>query len=313
MKVFEARNKKELLYSLLICLSGRDSNFRIVNLSGFNIPSLKFDVGLVDVKYDTTIDKIKYHVLGECYARDADELFIFHDFSPLLRGAKSSKVTLIEHGLVNYFESQDIFNQMSKLSRFFYCILSATVSGRNDKIESVLVQHPEALPGDIFNKGKFLDIFKLWNEIDEEDQYELNRIFGYSSPSCKCSLIITQNLELFDGFSDLDKIDLYSDIISNQVHSGEILVKKHPLENTIYSEYFPDVIEVDGSYPLELLLLNDLDKIEQVITLFSSAALSFIGYLPVVWLGTNGHSKLNYIEHTVRLPIAIQRKINEYR
>ncbi|WP_342343065.1 glycosyltransferase family 52 [Shewanella salipaludis] len=311
--VYEARNSKELLYSVILACSNVGREALILNLSSFTFPENIFDIRVLHIPYQTTMDKIRYHLFGYKFLSGVEHAFVFHDFSPIVRISFPMRPSLVEHGLVNYLEKEDIYGAMPIIPRFLSKLISGSVCGRNKKISSIYAHFPRALPSDIINKGVALDIIGKWSAMPLEVKAIVNSIFGYKSPESNFSLLVTQPIEIFDGISEKDKINIYTDVANTfSSNDGKLLLKRHPLETTQYSSYIKDAEMLEGEFPLELLMLNDIEKVNKVVTLFSSAVIPFIGLNEVVWLGGYRQDALVTASEMAKLPKLLMDMVTQY-
>jgi len=304
MNIFEVRNSREFLFSLLLGLNHK-CNFKILNLSGVEfdadlLKSFKGMVGICNIKYRTFFDKLRYNLFNSnvdiLCNNSVDSIFVFHESSPFIVSSYKYKVDchLIEHGLINYEENEEIIRRMSCSSKLLCNIFrKGKTSGRSPNVKSIYLLHPEYAPLDIRKKCVKFNLRHLWKKLPNEVQSNILATFDFDDVQLKdkYSLLLTQPIEVYSELSEADKVTIYKKVLDNYAN-GEILIKPHPLETTPYELFFPTATVSRGTYPVELLAIIKNNPPDTVLTLFSTAAFAFEGESRVLWLSNIGNEKL---------------------
>ena len=88
-------------------------------------------------------------------------------------------------------------------------------------------------------------------------------------------MLLTQPLNEDNNCTEEDKIKGYALLLKEHAFSEtHLIIKPHPKENTDYQKYFPNATIIDKDFPIELMVLLNIN-VNNVITLFSTAASIF--------------------------------------
>ena len=144
----------------------------------------------------------------------------------------------------------------------------------------------------IKNKCLELDLTSYWRTLSEQMKSNIYSLFNYEEISLDKGffLLLTQPIELYSKLSEMDKINIYKEILDKYADVN-ILIKPHYLETTSYEHYFPNVTVFRGSYPIELLAMN-INNPGTVLTLFSTGALAFEKRSKVLWFSNYNKKEL---------------------
>ncbi|HID0816182.1 exopolysaccharide biosynthesis protein [Clostridium botulinum] len=181
----------------------------------------------------------------------------------------AKKVKLIEDGANLY-----VMRKPSKLSRLVkkYIYRRDLEFYKDEKVTEIMVQFPEKYPKHLSNKLVYLDLNSMVNKIDFGVQKNIVNVFvdklNMYDFKNKSLLILSQPLSEDGYIKEEEKIELYKHIIDTYGQGYNIILKKHPREKTIYN--FPQVLELDGSFPSEVFKLLDI-KFEKAIGICTGA------------------------------------------
>lgn len=200
---------------------------------------------------------------------------------------KNKNIILYEHGVVNY---QEHFYGLTQFIKKIFFKMEQPY-GRNKNVKEIYLKFPSNSPKDIAHKVKKLDLSYLIGKLTKYDINLIYKIFEISLTIEENSfLLLTQPMEV-QGCPISEKINIYSNILEE--YKGEkIYIKPHPLENKNFYSLLSDKGTIlESNFPIEILLLNGT-KFKKVITMYSSAATSFIGICDVIFFGTEKYQNL---------------------
>ena len=103
-------------------------------------------------------------------------------------------------------------------------------------------------------------------------------------------LLLTQPLSEDGTLSEKEKIEIYSEILSNY-DLKDIVIKVHPREKLNYRNIFPEVEILDEYFPVELFKIFNIEP-EKVITIFSSAVFGIAKRENIDFYGTEINEKI---------------------
>ena len=188
---------------------------------------------------------------------------------------KSKGYILLEDGNINYQihktskKMSDYFKEMIKLKNPFY-----KPYGYSKKIKKIYLTGLAAIPKEIENKVEIINLKKLWELKTKKEQQEILEVFGFNREILekvkeKNIILFTQPLSEDGIFSEQEKINLYSKIIS-KYPSEKLVLKSHPREKTSYTKKFKEILVLEQSFPAEIFELLGIN-FDRAITLFSTA------------------------------------------
>ena len=103
-------------------------------------------------------------------------------------------------------------------------------------------------------------------------------------------LLLTQPLSEDGTLSEKEKIEIYSEILSNY-DLKDVVIKVHPREKLNYRNIFPEVEILDEYFPVELFKIFNIEP-EKVITIFSSAVFGIAKRENIDFYGTEINEKI---------------------
>lgn len=167
--------------------------------------------------------------------------------------------------------------------------------GLDERLNTIYMSGVRKIPNILLNKKiRTFNLEKLWNQRKDEDKEKILSFFNNNidleNLKNKKILLLTQPLSEDSLISEKEKIEIYSKILK-KYNIKEVIIKKHPREQTEYSKYFGNACILEEKIPIELLTLNNF-KIEKVITLFSTAIFNFNKEIKIDFYGTKVHPKL---------------------
>ena len=168
--------------------------------------------------------------------------------------------------------------------------------GRDSFIKEILVQQPQRVPVNISHKAKRIDYGDLVQSLTAVEKQKLVEVFMKEAVSLEGVfprlLLLTQPLSE-DGFiSEEYKIALYERIISEYGEGFKIYLKPHPRELTDYLTCFENIELIPGSFPIELLNVNDSLHFDRGVTIFSTSLNNFKWVDEKVFLGIDWDDQL---------------------
>lgn len=186
-----------------------------------------------------------------------------------------NKMCVIGDGLGLYYPSK--FEEPSLWGKILQSIFGIITKphGRGKHCDSILYTGmlPLSLPDKKLIK---INPAQLWNEDVEKQRMILN-LFDLNQQDLemfkgKDIIIFTQHLELIMSMEN--KIKIYQDVIS-QFDNKKIIIKTHPLEDTDYGFYFPNVACFTKPLPMELITFMGI--IPKIVVTYNSAAVFNFG------------------------------------
>ncbi len=220
---------------------------------------------------------------------------------------KNKKFSMIEGGSLTYILVP------SKLSIFKKKIMKNGFieNGYDEIVEEVYAISPEKLPKILRNKSVKIDINKISENLSSNSIEAIFKVFNFKvsfEKKEKKVLIITQSLYV-EGLveSEIDKIEIYKDLISKIPKEYKVFIKVHPRENTDYTKHFKGVVVFPKMFPAELFLLLKKDTFDIGYTLFSTA-LSNLDYC----VSDRRFVALDYIDKIIKNQEIIKETIKLY-
>lgn len=151
-------------------------------------------------------------------------------------------------------------------------------------------------------KGKPIKIFNLekeWNDSSESKKKLILNIFDISPKDLdilksKKIILLTQAFYSDKMVTEEEQVDIYRKILLNYNHN-EVIIKPHPRDHINYSKLFPDILLFEKVVPMQFLSIIGI-HFETVVTVSSSAALSFGDNVKIDWYGNQVHPGILKIE-----------------
>lgn len=213
----------------------------------------------------------------------------------------------LEDGVINYniealltIKNEEGNNSKIKIFRDRFlkrCKRNYKVLGLSEKIKKIYLTELLEIPEIIKPKVEVIKIKEKWDKLSLEERNKLLYIFGLDNKLIEelykvkdKILLITQPFSEDKFISEEEKIGIYKDII-NMYSREKIIIKPHPREKTEYTSIFPEIEVLQGSFPLEILMLLGI-KFKEVVTIYSTAALNFKGVTNINYLGTVNYPKI---------------------
>lgn len=174
------------------------------------------------------------------------------------------KFYLLEDGAGNYVNIDEI-----KEHSINYNYL---VMGFNDRVEKIILTTKLDVDNHIKDKIVRVDLVKLWEEKSLNEKSIIIKIYNLESfnflnfENC----IVTQPFARNNCMTYKEQLELYKKIVLHYSHQNTF-IKVHPLDDFLYSVYFPEYYIMNNRVPLEFLLLV-YSNITKIITINSSVA-----------------------------------------
>jgi hypothetical protein len=200
-------------------------------------------------------------------------------------------MVVIEDGYSNYIhhDSQKRTNTIKgKIKTLVFGNNIIEIFGKGNHCEKIILTGLLAIIDlDIQKKVEYVQPLSLWNKASEEKKNYIISIFDvkkeFISKMQNTSIILlTQPIEEI-GINEEKKISLYKKMIATY-NLDKIVIKVHPRDKTIYSDYFPNYFIFDKPIPTELFSLMGI-RFNKVLTYHSSAALSFPYDIEIIHYG----------------------------
>lgn len=265
-------------------------------------PRLKNIIQFLNYYYNLL--KLKKKLIKEVKFNSSFELYGDMEINYILE--KGNAICRLEDGIGNYTtEFYEDRNTLKKATYFYiervlwFVFFKKRLLDQKEKIEKRINRYYAtnmASPNLKFEfKTERIDLKELWRLKTEEEKKEILEIFNVNADSLKNLknrkiIIFTQPLSEDSIISEKEKIELYSKVLS-KYKEEELIIKPHPRERTRYSEYFKKCLVIEGNFPSELLYFNGIE-ITKVVTLFSTAALTFGKNVEIDFYGTELNEKL---------------------
>lgn len=306
------------VYSLLISIIMKpnlDENLYFFNEDFPEKIINKFKNKIILKKYKENLKLIRYYkvrkhlyeILKENREKLENKEFFIQDhltYSQFFFNNFESKFFLIEDGIGNYLikilegakeekKKTYLYKYMNIIEKYYPTL------GLSKKIQKIYLTGILPIPKLIENKVEVVNIREVWKELSEVKREKILDIFNIKLEKLKYLnklenkvLLITQPLSEDRVITEQEKIEIYQEILEKEKNKI-IYIKSHPRERTdylkIFSKYNIRILEKD--FPLELLSFLEIDFLK-VITLFSTAILSFKGKYEIEFIGTERYKKL---------------------
>jgi len=184
---------------------------------------------------------------------------------------RNKKFSIIEGGSLTYVLIPSRFKIFKK--RFFRN--GFIENGFDNNVEEVYALNPTKLPKVLAKKGVKIDIEKISSKFSKDMINTIFNIFNFNTSlddNKKRALIVTQNI-FTEGYvnTELEKINIYKEIISGVPKEYTIFIKAHPREKTDYTQYFNNATVFPREFPAELFLMLGKNTFDLGYTLFSTS------------------------------------------
>jgi len=179
---------------------------------------------------------------------------------------KSKNFSMIEGGSLTYVLIPSKFKILKK--KFFKN--GFIENGFDYNVKEVYALNPIKLPKILAKKAVKIDIEAISKRLSNE-RIQINFNISLNTKEKK-ALIITQNI-YDEGYveSEIDKINIYKNLISKIPSNYKVFIKVHPRERTDYALHIDDVTVFPKTFPAELFLLLGNNTFDVGYTLFSTA------------------------------------------
>lgn len=209
---------------------------------------------------------------------------------------KKRKTYLIEDGTWSYKVREEEKTFLKRLKRVirlenpFY-----NFSGEDKGVEKIYLTGLGEIPASIKEKVEIIGLKKLWDEKTIEERNKILNFFDINLEKLKRIkskkyLLLTQPLSEDGTLSEKEKIEIYSEILSNY-DLKNVVIKVHPREKLNYRNIFPEVEILDEYFPVELFKIFNIEP-EKVITIFSSAVFGIAKRENIDFYGTEINEKI---------------------
>lgn len=170
---------------------------------------------------------------------------------------RNKPFVLLEDGIDNYVKKPSMG---LKRKMFSYLGISYKEFGRGANVMEIKLSGLSSIPQDIAEKVSLVDIQKQWQCLGGQEKENIISLFirgnKVSAIEKEVSvLLITQPLNQDGLMTEKEKLELYLSALKGI--NGDILVKRHPRDDTDYSRYNLETICFDDA-PLQLLTLLGL-------------------------------------------------------
>lgn len=216
------------------------------------------------------------------------------------------KLCRLEDGTGNYITKAHEENVSIKKRIYFYIdsiiyliIFKKKLLKEKEKIKQRIDIYyiTEIAPKNLWFEDKTIriNLKTLWNNKNNNEKKEILSIFNLNIDNLKELkekevILFTQPLSEDGIISEKEKVELYRKILE-KYPKNKIVIKPHPREKTKYDKIYSDYIILKGSYPSELLSLENI-YFKKVVTLFSTAGLNYGNKVEIDFYGTEVHPKL---------------------
>lgn len=203
---------------------------------------------------------------------------------------------LIEDGLANYTEVSN-GEAIGIFYKIAYKIFNIRKTfGLDDNVKSIYLTGLAPIPKCIQSKVHLIDLNEKWRNKTIDKKKKILEIFNFnpeilSKIQSFDSLLLTQPLSEDGLMSEIEKVELYRELLSN-IDQNNLVIKVHPREKTDYKMYFPNSYILSNPFPVELLHFTGI-RFKKVITLFSTAANDYLdSENELIFAGTECHEAL---------------------
>ncbi|MBO1305420.1 hypothetical protein JZO70_04570 [Enterococcus sp. 669A] len=223
---------------------------------------------LIDRFYQTIYIKSKYKLFS--FAWNPYSLF----FSSNYLFKKAKKVVFIEDAELMYKYPEN--KKIKKILRKYVYRINYDFTSE-DKVEKILVSHPEKFPINIQRKSELLDFSKLISNLKEDSKTKIFELFdfdfNFDNQNNESVLIMTQPLSENKYITENEKKSIFNDIVVFYERKGyQVFLKKHPLDSSNYP-FEENVSQINKFIPSEILEMVNYE-FSKVVSIASSGIFS---------------------------------------
>lgn len=211
------------------------------------------------------------------------------EYSVILIGRRA--YTLLEEGMMNYSDFSKRKIRFRVLRRFLLGPLFDRRMGVGPQAKRIILTGLAKIPEHYRNKNvEIVSMERLWQESCEEKKNFILNVFDLTPDELVvlqgCDVLVLGQPLAHDGYmTEAEQIEMTRRILA-PYEPSRVLLKPHPRDPLKYAELFPDVRVWNKPTPMELISLCGA-KFKKVVTVNSTAALSFSYSLELDWLGKN--------------------------
>ena len=146
---------------------------------------------------------------------------------------------------------------------------------------------------------KIVNLEKEWNDSSKSKKNLILNVFDISPRDLdvlKSKKIILLTQAFYDDkmVTQEEQVEIYRKILLNYNHK-DVIIKPHPRDHINYSKLFPDILLFDKVVPMQFLSIIGI-QFETVVTVSSSAVLSFGDNVKIDWYGNHVHPGILRVE-----------------
>lgn len=187
-------------------------------------------------------------------------------FSYMFFENKNSNI--IEDGMENYVSEITETHQINPIIDTFlhicgfYFLNMGECYGSHKNIKNVYLTNKNNHPL-IKDKVQIINIKELWNNLTEDDQQKLLKIFNVDIEGInfnkKTVLLLTEPLSEADWMeiTEEEELKIYNEII-NKFDDYEIIIKPHPRDTKDFEKIFPNMKIINKNFPVEILTMLNI-------------------------------------------------------
>lgn len=208
---------------------------------------------------------------------------------------RKHKFELLEDGTLNYFKNNSFPSyspKQKKILNFLYgnqFSQKTEYAGDESTCSKIHLTGLLPLPNDYPQKVEIESLLDLWNRCNSEKKTYINEIYKLDLASLQklkvCNkILMTRPFSEDNVMSENEKIELYKRFI-RKIGCDGLLIKKHPRERTDYSQFFPNVVVMNQSVPMQLLTFNGI-KFEEAYAICTTSILDFPYHIRIGYIGS---------------------------
>lgn len=203
-------------------------------------------------------------------------------FSYIFFENKNSNI--IEDGMENYVSEitethkiNPIFDTFLHICGFYFLNMGECY-GSHKNIKNVYLTNKNNHPL-IKDKVRIINIKELWNNLTEDDQQKLLKIFNVDIEGInfnkKTAILLTEPLSETDTIeiTKEEELNMYNEII-NKFYDYEIIIKPHPRDTKDFEKIFPNMKIINKNFPVEILTMLNIHP-TVVCSIVSTALYNF--------------------------------------
>lgn len=182
------------------------------------------------------------------------------------------------------------------IEKFVRAPMYGRTLGRNSQCEKIYYTFIGDSRSDIVlsHNSERIDLNELWNTLPSEQKESINAIYGVDEKLLErihqSNVIILTDSAVTGGvITEQEQLEIYKPYV--EANNGNVVIKKHPVDCTNYTKYFPNATICEGFIPMQLLSMNKC-SFKFAITLFSTSVSLLDKNTEIIWLGNAGNEKL---------------------